>query len=135
MPAVNKSLKVKYYRTDTGCLQVFVSKDDKLVASLTLFPTNNLWLDVNNEYTEVYVYPDNALHRVWYKEVCRACGWESKPAEGVPMGPGGMLDCPECRKANRNGPWVEGVYGDVHSVKLDWKTKEPIKEAGEKNDM
>lgn len=124
---MNKSLKVKYYRTDSGSLQVFVSKDDKLVASLTLFPTNHLWLDVNDEYTEVAVFPDNALHRVWYKEVCRACGWESKPFEGVPMGPGGILNCPECQKAKRN-PTLEGCFGDVHGIKLDWKTKKPLEE-------
>lgn len=121
-----KDLKVKYMRTDTGCLQVFIIRSEKLIASLTVFPDNVTWLDVEHK-SPVYVYPDNALHRIWYKEVCRACGWESEPFEGVPVGPGGTLNCPECQKAKRN-PWIEGCYGDVDAVALDWETKKPLEE-------
>lgn len=115
-------------RTDTGCLQIFVMKDGKFLESLTVFPNLTTWLDVGeNNKSPVHVFPDNALHRVWYKEVCRDCGWESQPSENIPVGFGGTLDCPECRKAKRNGPFIEGCYGNVDSVQLDWETKQPMK--------
>lgn len=122
----DKTFKVQYMRTDTGCLQIFVKKGKQFLANLTVFADNRIWLDVPEENTAtVDVFPDNALHRVWYKEVCKACGWESEPFEGIPIGPGGTLNCPECKKANRN-PTLEGCYGNVHGVRLDWKTKKPM---------
>ena len=126
----NKALKVNYFRTDIGCLEVFIKKDKKLLYSLIVFPDDRAWLELpDSNKSKVDVFPDNALHREWYKEVCRDCGWESEPFEGAPMGFGGTLNCPECQKNNRNGPFIEGCYGSVDAVELDWETK---KTKGEK---
>lgn len=123
----DKNFKVNYMRTDTGCLQIFVKKDKKFLANLTVFADNRIWLDIpDDNKAPVYVFPDNVLHRVWYKEVCKDCGWESEPFEGVPCGPGGTLNCPACQKAKRNGPFIEGAYGNVDAVELDWETKKPL---------
>jgi hypothetical protein len=120
------SFTVKYARTDTGCLQVFIMKNGKYLEHLTIFPDGTTWLDLDElNRSPVYVFPYNALHRIWYKEVCRDCGWESEPFEGAPVGFGGTLDCPECRKHHRNGPFIEGCYGSVDAVELDWETKKP----------
>ena len=120
------SLTVKYNRTDTGCLQVFILKDKKLLYNLTVFEEGNAWLDVpDDNKSQVNVYPDSALHRTWYREECSDCGWKSKPHEHMPVGLGGTLDCPECRKHKRNGPFIEGCYGNVDAIKLDWETMEP----------
>jgi hypothetical protein len=121
------NLKVQYMRTESGCLMVFIKKGTKLLADVIVYPDDSIWLEVSKENkAPVNIFPDNALHRVWYKEVCSLCGWESEPHEGVPMGPGGTLNCPACQKAKRNGPWVEGAYGSVDAVQLDWETKKPF---------
>jgi hypothetical protein len=123
----DKTFTVQYSRTDTGCLQVFIMKNGKYLENLTVFPDNSTWLDLDDSNkAQVNVYPLNALHRVWYKEVCKACGWESEPFEGIPCGPGGTLNCPACQEAKRNGPFIEGAYGSVEAVQLDWETKKPL---------
>jgi hypothetical protein len=105
---------------------IFVKKDGVLLADFIVYPDNTVWLEMGEKNrAPAHVFPYDALHRVWYKEVCSLCGWESEPHEGVPMGPGGTLNCPACQKANRN-PWIEGCYGSVDAVQLDWETKEPI---------
>lgn len=50
--------------------------------------------------------------------VCRDCGWKGEldPDGTMYCGPGGTLSCPACREAKRNGPFIEGAYGSVHSV-------------------
>lgn len=121
----DKTFKVKYMRTDSGCLQVFIMKNGKYLEHLTVFPDNSSWLDLDSSNkAPVHVYPDNALHRIWYKKVCRDCGWESEPFEGMPCGPAGQLPCPKCTEAKRN-PNIE-VYGNVDAVQLDWETKKPL---------
>ena len=123
----DKSLKVNYFRMENGGIQVFIGKDNKMLVDFILFPDGNMWLELGDKNKgHLTVYPDNALHREWYKEVCSACGWESEPHEGVPFGPGGTLSCPACEKAKRNGPGIESSYGNVDAVQLDWETKKPL---------
>lgn len=122
----DKRFRVIYHRTDSGCLMIFAYKDERLLANFIVYPDDTVWLEMGKENrAPAHVFPYDALHRIWYKEVCSLCGWESEPHEGVPMGPGGTLNCPECQKAKRN-PWIEGCYGSVDAVQLDWKTKEPL---------
>lgn len=119
------SLTVKYARTDTGCLQVFIMKNGKYFEHLTIFPDNTTWLDISKDNkSQVYVYPHNALHRIWSQEICRVCGWKSEPFEGKAIGFGGTFNCPECQKVKRS-PTLEGCYGNVYSINLDWETKQP----------
>lgn len=136
MTGKDMTLKVKYARTDSGCLQVFIEKDGKHYASLTVFPKDGIMLNLPESNTDkVTVYPDNALHREWFQEVCSLCGWKSEPYEGHAFGAGGILDCPECRKAKRDdGIRLEMCYGNVHEIELDWKTKQPKKKE-EKQDV
>ena len=116
---------VKYMRTDTGCLQVFIMKDGKYLENITVFPDLTTWLDLDeSNKSPVHVFPYDALHRIWYKEKCSLCGWESEPFEGMPVGLGGTLNCPECSKVKR-GWGLEGCYGDVEAIELDWQTKKP----------
>lgn len=127
----DKSFKVQYMRTDSGCLQVFIHKGKRNIANLTIFPSDKIWLDVpDTNSAPVDVFPDNALHRVWSQEICGVCGWKSEPFEGIPVGLGGTLDCPECRKAKRH-PTLEGCFGSVESIRLDYRTKQPMMEVEE----
>jgi hypothetical protein len=123
----DKSFKVSYTRTESGGITVWIHKDDKLFAEFVAYGPGSMYLelgDTNNGHLDVW--PHNATHRDWWKEVCSDCGWESQPHEGAPMGPGGTLSCPECEVRRRNGPRVENSYGNVHAVQLDWKTKQPL---------
>ena len=62
-------------------------------------------------------YEPKAEVKELYQEVC-VCGWKSKPSPYMPFGPGGTLDCPECRKAKRSSEIrLEGQYGSVGVVK------------------
>lgn len=123
----DKTLTLKYARTDTGCLQIFIFKNGNFIENLTIFPDLTTWLDLNDSHkAPVHVYPDNALHRIWYQDICRDCGWKSEPHEYPSVGFGGTLDCPDCRANNRNGPFLEGCYGNVDSVLLDWETKKQL---------
>lgn len=122
----DKTFKVNYMRTDSGCLQVFINKGKRNIANLTIFPNDRIWLDVPDANSApVDVFPDNALHRVWSQEICSICGWKSEPYEGLAVGLGGVLDCPECRKVERH-PTLEGCYGSVEAIRLDYRTKQPM---------
>jgi hypothetical protein len=39
------TFKIKYHRTDTGCLQIMVYHGDKLLSLQTVFPDERLWFE------------------------------------------------------------------------------------------
>jgi len=41
----DKTFKVKYHTTDTGCLMVWVYHGDVLLSLETVFPDNRLWFE------------------------------------------------------------------------------------------
>jgi hypothetical protein len=62
------NLKIKYGRTDTGCLTIFVYKGNKWIADLIVFPDdkfgNRFWLELpNDSKAPVSVHPHDAIER------------------------------------------------------------------------
>lgn len=50
-----------------------------------------------------------------YQAKCKICGWHDEPRIYPHFGLGGILGCPNCRKAKRH-PILEGCYGSVEEI-------------------
>lgn len=55
----DKEFKVKYYRTETGCLLVWVYHGSKLLSCETIFTDERIWFESHKKPESVELLPEN----------------------------------------------------------------------------
>lgn len=71
----------------------------------------------NNSMMEYYEQSssrikEGASYTLYYMH-CKDCKKYKRILASPPMGPGGTISCPYCKAAKKNGPGIEGSYGNI----------------------
>jgi len=63
------------------------------------------------ERTSSHIQPGKKY--MLYYLFCKDCKKYKRIISSPPIGPGGIISCPYCKEARKNGPGIEQSYGNI----------------------